>query len=60
MVIASTVLVKPDVSGALESDEFEEIFDDAAIGIELEDVRHPAPYVQHAGMHQTRFGTAVR
>lgn len=38
MGIASTLLVKPGVSRALESDEFEEVFDDAAIGIELEDV----------------------
>lgn len=34
----STLLVRPGVSRALESDEFEEVFDEAAIGIELEDV----------------------
>lgn len=34
----STLLVKPGVARALESDEFEEVFDEAAIGIELEDV----------------------
>ena len=33
-----TLLVEPGVSRALESDEFEEVFDEAAIGIELEDV----------------------
>lgn len=51
VVVASTFLVKPDISGALESDEFEEIFDDAAIGIELQDVS-AANTEQHAGMHQ--------
>lgn len=35
--IVSTLL-EPGVSRALESDEFEEVFDDDAIGIELEDV----------------------
>lgn len=35
--IVSTLL-EPDASRALESDEFEEVFDDDAIGIELEDV----------------------
>lgn len=49
--VASTVLAKPDISGALESDEFEEVFDDAAIGIELQDVS-AANTIQHAGMHQ--------
>lgn len=34
----STLLATPGVSRALESDEFEEVFDEAAIGIELEDV----------------------
>lgn len=34
----STVLIKPGLARALESDEFEEVFDEAAIGIELEDV----------------------
>lgn len=34
----STPLAKPGVSRALESDEFEEVFGEAAIGIELEDV----------------------
>lgn len=36
--VVSTI-VRPGASGALESDEFEEVFDDIAIGIELEDVR---------------------
>lgn len=34
----SALFVQPGVSRALESDEFEEVFDEAAIGIELEDV----------------------
>ncbi|CAM9367339.1 unnamed protein product [Ectocarpus fasciculatus] len=37
--IVSTLL-EPGVSRALESDEFEEVFDDDAIGIELEDVKY--------------------
>ncbi|CAM9420380.1 unnamed protein product [Ectocarpus sp. 8 AP-2014] len=37
--IVSTLL-EPDASRALESDEFEEVFDDDAIGIELEDVKY--------------------
>eukprot|EP00903_Cladosiphon_okamuranus_P010059 g9534.t1 len=36
----STLLVKPGVSQALESDEFEEVFDEVAIGIELTDVKY--------------------
>ncbi len=38
--VASTLVVaKPGMSRALESDEFEEVFTDAAIGLELADVR---------------------
>lgn len=36
--MAST-LAEPGPSRALESDEFEEVFEDGAIGMELEDVR---------------------
>eukprot|EP00752_Nemacystus_decipiens_P008970 g8008.t1 len=36
----SALVVEPGVSRALESDEFEEVFDEAAIGIELEDVKY--------------------
>lgn len=38
-VAAIGVVTEPLASLALESDEFEETFEDQAIGIELEDVR---------------------
>ena len=38
-VATSALVAKPGESGALESDEFEEVFTDVAIGLELSDVR---------------------
>lgn len=51
----STLLVKPGVSRALGSDEFEEVFDEAAIGIELEDVSEASTADSRAPTYDTYY-----